>query len=159
MARERLRLFLLVFVPRVVWDGACLEGLRVSDWLKRRSPAIEIVPIINTRISHTITATKMGTILSSVPRATTALPKVSWFKIAIETPHHVSIAFINAANIQAPNRYQTSVGSSDPCSGVNNLAIPAKSIPQNAMDKIVAHRTLKNFNSPNRSLSAKSVVE
>jgi hypothetical protein len=85
------------------------ETMRADDAIKSFSPAIENVPIISTRINQTMIATKIGTTLSKVCLSTTAFPKVSWFKMAIEIPHQVSIAFIVAASIQAPKRYQTSV--------------------------------------------------
>jgi len=103
-----------------------------SSWLKRLSPAIENVPMISTRMSQTRMATKTGTILSRVSGATTGLPRLSWLRTAMETPHQVSMAFMVAASSQAPKRYQTSAGSSAPCSGVKSRAIPAKSMPQKA---------------------------
>src|SRR5512135_1083280 len=87
-----------------------------------------------------------------------AVLSAGWLATAIDTPHQVKIAFMVAARIQAPNRYQTSAGSSAPCSGVNKRAIPAKSIPQKAMERIVAQRIPAKVKSPRTSLRANSVV-
>ena len=81
-----------------------------------------------------------------------------WLATAIETPHQVSTAFIVAASSQAPNRYQTSLGSSEPLSGVNRRAIPAKSMPQKASARMVAQGIPANFRLPSTSASANCVV-
>ena len=107
--------------------------------------------MINTRINQTMMATKIGTNLINNARSTTAPPSVWWLRMAIDTPHQVSMAFIVAASSQAPKRYHTSDGSSAPCSGVNNRAIPAKSIPQNAIANMVAQRMPAKRKSPSRS--------
>ena len=114
--------------------GAFVEVLSDEN---SRSPAKENVPIISTRISQTIMATKIGTTLSRIGLSITGLPMVASFRMAIETPHQVNMAFMVAAKSQAPKRYQTSLGSSLPCSGVKRRAIPAKSMPQKAIAKIV----------------------
>ena len=116
---------------------------------KSLSPATEKVPIMSTRMTQTKTATKIGTTRSKVVRSTTAFPRVSWFKIAIETPHHVNIAFIVAASNHAPNKYHTSVCGSSPPSGVNRRAMPAKSMLQKAIESMVAQRTPIKVKSPN----------
>src|SRR5512133_3034541 len=132
---------------------------RLSGCPNIRSPAREKVPIISTRMTQTMSATKTGTAVWMVLLAITAEPKLLWLTMATETPHQVSVAFMAAARIQAPNRYQTSAGSSFiSCSGVNRRAIPAKSIPQKAMDRIVAQRIPAKASSPSTSLSANSVV-
>jgi magnesium-transporting ATPase (P-type) len=66
----------------------------------------------------------------------------------------VNMAFIVAANIHAPNRYQTSAGSSVFSCGVKRRAIPAKSIPQNAIASIVAQLTPAKVKLPKRSVRA-----
>jgi hypothetical protein len=83
---------------------------------------------------------------------------MGWFTMAIDTPHQVRIAFMVAESIQAPNKYQASEGSFLSFPTRNNLDIPAKSIPQNAIVKIVAHFNPRKFNPPNRSVNAYSVV-
>jgi hypothetical protein len=136
-----------------------LEGRR-SAILKRRSPAIENVPIMSTRINQTIKATKTGTTVDRVfwPRITDE--SSWWLRTAIATPHQVRMAFMAAARSQAPNIYQASVGPSRFCTGVRSLAMPAKSIPQNAMDRMVAQpRPRKRRLAPSMSVRAYSVVE
>src|SRR5512139_2657326 len=103
-------------------------------------------------------ATKIGTILMRVSRSTTALPNSDWLSKASETPHQVSMEFIVAANSQAPKRYQDSEGSLLPASGVNRRAIPAKSMQQKAIARIVAHLRLANSRSPSKSDRAYMVV-
>ena len=132
--------------------------LYCESWLNKRSPATENVPMINTRINQTRMATNKGTTFKSVSRSTTALPRLSWLRRAIDTPHQVSMAFIVAASSQAPNKYQTSLGSFAPSSGVNSRAIPAKSIPQNARARIVAQLIPTKSRSPSKSDRANSVV-
>ena len=70
--------------------------------------------MIKTRISQTMSATNIGTTLRSISFETTAPPWDWWLRMAIDTPHQVSIAFIVAASIQAANRYQISLGSFAP---------------------------------------------
>ena len=132
--------------------------VRLSAWLNSLSPATEKDPIINTRISQTITATNIGTTLRSICLSMTTFPRVSWLSKAIEIPHQVNMAFMVAASSQAPKRYHTSPGSSAPSSGVKRRAIPAKSIPQNATARIVAQLTPRKSSSPRRSRKANSVV-
>ena len=48
---------------------------RASARLNNRSPAIEIIPMMNTRINHTIKATKTGTTFN----------KVLWLMIDVES--------------------------------------------------------------------------
>jgi hypothetical protein len=126
--------------------------------LKRRSPAIEKVPMISTRMSQTMIATKTGIALVMVAWLTRLLPTTVWLITATEIPHQVRPAFMEAASSQAPNKYHTSAGSSRPCSGVNRRAIPAKSIPQKAIERIVAQRTPANFRSrPSRKVKLKTL--
>ena len=122
------------------WKRTAFPGSagRTSARLNRRSPAIEKVPMMSTRINQTINATKTGTTLVRVLWPTTSVESSWWLRTATATPHQVSMAFMAAASSQAPNRYQTSAGSSWPCCGVKSRAMPAKSIPQKAMDRIVA---------------------
>ena len=134
--------------------------MRRLSTLNMFSPARESVPMMRTRINQTMMATNTGTVLVRVTRLTRLLPSAVWSVTATEIPHQVRQAFMTAASSQAPNRYQTSAGSSRPCSGVNRRAIPAKSIPQKAIERIVAQRRPANLRSlPSKSVSAKSVVE
>jgi len=70
----------------------------------------------------------------------------------------VRAAFIVAASSQAPNKYQVSLELVELSSGMNNLAIPAKSIPQKAMVKMLAQVIPKMRRSPSKSRSATWVV-
>src|SRR5512140_3274084 len=113
-----------------------VTGRRRPGEAERRSaanmrwPAIESVPMIRMRITHTMTATKTGTILFTSSPSIIATLATLWLATAIETPHQVRMAFMVAASSHAPNRYQTSFGSSVFCWGVNRRAMPAKSMPQ-----------------------------
>ena len=81
-----------------------------EDDFKIRSPEIEKVPMIKMRINQARTATTMGMILSISGPA----PRLGWFKMAMEIPHQVIMAFIVAANSHAPSRYQIASESSVP---------------------------------------------
>ncbi len=120
---------------------------------------MESVPIIRMRMSQTMMATKSGTTDSRVARLKISLPSDWCWSRASETPHQVSMAFMVAARNQAASKYQTSTCSLRPFSGVNRRAIPAKSIPQKAMDRIIAQRKPTNLRSPSKLARAKSVVE
>ena len=78
--------------------------------LKMRSPDIEKVPMMSTRINQTMIATKTGMALVMVAWLTRLLPATAWVIPVIEIPHQVRLAFMVAASSQAPNRYQTSAG-------------------------------------------------
>src|SRR5512139_354540 len=79
--------------------------------------------------------------------------------MATDTPHQVRMALKAAARNQAPNRYQTSAGSLRPFSGVKMRAMPAKSMPQKARAKMVAHSNGPNVRVPRMSCSANCVLE
>ena len=79
--------------------------------------------------------------------------------IATETPHHVSIALNNAATSHAPNRYQTSVGSSRPCLRRKDACNTGKVYTAKGKGKNSAEAMLGSFKLPSKSLSAKTVVE
>ena len=87
-------------------------GVRCGALLKMRFPAIEREPMIKMRMIQTIKATKTGTTEVSVLASMTAVLATAWLAMAIEMPHQVRTAFIMAASIQAPKRYQTSLGDS-----------------------------------------------
>ena len=127
--------------------GTVLRMLRACAWVVTpvrfpseniRSPAVESEPINRMRMIQIMRDTNTGTIPVMVFESIMAREAMEWLLIAIETPHHVRTAFMVAARSQAPNMYQTSLGSCSPCSGVKSRAIPAKSIPQNASERIVA---------------------
>src|SRR5688572_27269990 len=120
---------------------------------------MEKVLINRTRISNTIPATKIGTILVMALEPTKTLPAALFCRIATETPHQVRVALKAAARNQAANRYQTSAGSSLPCSGVKMRAMPAKSMAQKANARIVAQRNGPNDNVPRISVRANNVLE
>ena len=65
--------------------------------------------MINTRMTQTITATKMGTTLIKVEVLITAELPSEWLVIAMVTPHQVSAAFAVPARSHAPNKYQASL--------------------------------------------------
>ena len=67
------------------------------------------------------------------------------------------MAFINAANIQPPKSHQTFVDLPG-FTGANKRAIPAKSMLQNAVARIVAQRIPKALASPSMSMNALSVT-
>jgi len=69
------------------------------------------------------------------------------------------MAFMLAAKSQAPNKYQVECADEFDSSGVNIRAIPAKSMLQKAMARMVAQDKPANFKSPNKSTRANSVVE
>ena len=118
------------------------------------------MPIMSTRMTQTRIATKIGTKRTKVSLGTMREPRDWWLRIAIETPHQVSIAFIVAASSQAEKRYQVALkGEEEWASGEKRRAMPAKSIAQKAMERIVAQRKERKDKSPSKSERANSVVE
>ncbi len=66
--------------------GAGRADCPASDWLNNLFPATENVPIIKTRITHTMIATNTGTTLMSVPWDRIDPPNEVWLKMAMATP-------------------------------------------------------------------------
>jgi hypothetical protein len=114
--------------------------------------------MIKTLISQTKTETKIGTPLNKASLPSSSFPKPLWPNSAKETAHQVSMAFMVAARNHAPSKYHTSSKRSLSLEGVNKRAIPAKSIPQKANDRIVDQRIPAKRKSPSKSVSANSVV-
>ena len=110
-------------------------------------------------MSQTMTATNTGTTDNRTSRLRISLPRLLCCSSARDTPHQVSMAFIVAARNQAASRYHTSTRSLRPRSGVNSRAMPAKSMPQKAIARIMAQRMPTKRRSPKRLVRAKSVVE